>query len=200
MANYLCMFSAPDEHIKFMSVHSDPGIARDYYMGEPPDFGEPKKLSFIDRILGRKVNNIDPSQIEVPEDWPTKEAEVIDIEINHRNVDLYHAILNQTSEPVEGSGSIFQTWFHSTHCAINLDSVNEDFAFIHDQLPELLSLVKSVTEETLQVALRNWYVENGMEYDTSMEEVKEMYDEFINFEHYLKSAIEKKHGLVWVVS
>ena len=142
MANYLVMFSAPNEHIDFMTKY--PGVARDYYVGQPPEPYEQEleKVSFIGRLLGKKPKLIEREPISAPPDWPKDDADCVDIEINHRNVELYHWILNQTPEPVEGAGSIFQTWFHSNHAAISLDSYNEDFAFTSDMesnsVPSLL--------------------------------------------------------------
>ncbi|EWH08108.1 hypothetical protein DS2_19046 [Catenovulum agarivorans DS-2] len=200
MANYLVMFSAPNEHIDYMTKY--PGVARDYYVGQPPepDEQELEKISFIGRLLGKKTKLIEREPISAPADWPKDDADCIDIEINHRNVELYHWILNQTPEPVEGAGSIFQTWFHSSHAAISLDSYNEDFAFTSKQLPELLRLVQNVTPKLLRDSFEAWCKANGKDHVPTTEEAEGMYEEFVNFEKYLKVAISKNHGLVWVVS
>jgi hypothetical protein len=42
VANYLVMFSASENHIKFMCEHS--GVSRNYYMGEPPEIEPPNPV------------------------------------------------------------------------------------------------------------------------------------------------------------
>jgi hypothetical protein len=200
VANYLVMFSAPENHIKFMREHS--GVSRNYYMGEPPEIEplNPVKQNIFDKLLGRKYEPPKPQLIEIPDDWPKDEAETIDMEINHRNVDLYHWILNQTDKPVDGAGSIFQTWLGSKHDALSLDSYNEDFAFLPDKLPELLVLVEAVTPETLRKSFHEWCRKIEKDHEPTLEEVKEMHREFLNFSKNLKDAIDKNYGLVWIVS
>lgn len=200
MANYLVMFSAPENHIDFMLKNS--GVSRDYYVGEPPEpeEPEPEKVSVLARLFGKKPKDVEPTLVVPPDDWPEGDADTIDIEINHRNVDLYHWILNQTPDPVDGSGSIFQTWFHPTHAALSLDNCSEAFAFKPSQLPELLLLVQRVTPELVKDAFTGWCAAEGKDHVPTLEEATEMYEGFLNFGAYLKTAIAKQHGLVWVVS
>lgn len=200
MALYLVMFSAPAAHIDFMRKH--PGTAQDYRLGEPPhvDEAEPARGSFLSRLLGRTPPATGPVTPDPPPDWPEDELDTVDMEINHRNVDLYHWILNQTPDPVKGAGSIFQTWFHRDHSALPLDDCNEDFAFAPGQLPELLALVRSVTPQRLEEAFAGWCVANGKDPNPSTEEVEDMHARFVGFGRYLETAIAKGHGLVWVVS
>jgi len=202
MANYLVIFTAPRSHVEFMRTHR--GTSRNYYAGEPPDFREtePKRSSFLDRVMGRHLpaSSASADAAKVPADWPQSEAKVADIEINHRNVDLYHRILNKTSTFVVGSGSIFQTWLHAEHDAIPLDDDNEDFAFLPEQLPELLALVESVTPESLLESFQEWCRDEGKDHQPTIEEATEMHSGFVSFANYLQRAIERHHGLVWVVS
>ena len=201
MANYLVMFAAPEHHIEFMSKHS--GVSRDYYCGEPPEIepSESKKVSFLDKLLGRNKDVTEAAMpLVVPADWPTEDADIIDIEINHRNVDLYHWILNKSEKPVSGAGSIFQTWFHDSHDAISLDDYHEDFAFYPKMLPELLLLINQVTLESTRDAFQRWCNSEGKDYSPTMEDAEPIFKEFENFANYIESAIAKNHGLVWVVS
>jgi len=202
MANYLVIFTAPRSHIEFMRTHR--GTSRNYYLGEPPEFvgAEAKRSSFLDRLLGRKPSAASAAVegADIPADWPQSEAEVVDIEINHRNVDLYHRILNNSSNFVAGSGSIFQTWLHADHDAIPLDEHNEDFAFLPEQLPELLALVESVTSESLLRSFEEWCRDQKNDHQPTIEEAREMHSGFVNLADCLQRAIEKQHGLVWVVS
>lgn len=200
MANYLCIFSAPDGHIEFMRAHN--GVSRDYLAGEPPDLERTPapERSLFDRLFGRNSEIPEPDSVKVPDNWPDREPDVAEMEVNHRNVDLYHWMLNKTAEPVVGVGSIFQTWFYKTHSAIPLDDYNEDFAFTSDQLPALLSLVETVTPESIDAAFSGWCAANNKEYESSAEANSAFHDEFMNLAEFLRQSIQKKHGLVWVVS
>ena len=86
-------------------------------------------------------------------------------EINHRNVDLYHLILNGAADFVTGSGSIFQTWLETasnrTHAAIDITGDNEHFAFHSGQLPELAELLSSVDAESVRSRYTQWLRANG---------------------------------------
>ncbi len=199
MANYLVMFSAPKKHIEYMSNHS--GVSRHYYMGEPPVVKVPIPQNIIlKKIFKRNVEFVMRSPTEIPVDWPETYADVVDIEIHHRNVDLYHWILNQTDKTVDGAGSIFQTWIDTKHDALSLDCYNEDFAFLPDKLPELLTLVEAVTPEVIRNVFKEWCQKNGKPHNPTIEEAKEMHIGFLNFSQYLRNAISRSHGLVWVVS
>lgn len=121
------------------------------------------------------------------------------MEINHRNVDLYHAILNKTMEFVEGAGTIFQSWMTNEHSAINLDSSGyENFAFYPHQLPELLSLVKAITHDSTREAYVEWCQSEENDFEPDLDDSTELYEEFLTFEKYLESTIEKGYGLVWL--
>lgn len=146
----------PESHIVFMASYKD--ISAQYYIGEAQIFdGELWQCSFLSKIVDFISGKKEP---QVSDWWPTKEidlADCVDMEINHRNVDWYHAILNKTMEFVEGSGAIFQSWMTNEHSTINLDSSGyEDFAFYPVQLPELLSLVKAITHDSTREAYAEW--------------------------------------------
>ena len=202
MANYLCIFSAPDEHIEFMEKY--PGSVFSYCEGEAPEFSELEldPPSFIAKVLGRKqAITEDTMKSELPSDWPKEEPTVFGPEVNHRNVDLYHRILNNTPEPVVGSGSIFQTWFHKSHSAVSLDGeIGENFAFKSTQLPSLLDLIKTVTVGSLQTQFAEWCIEWNRNHSPEAEECEEMLDDFRSLIPGLEAAIENSRGIVWVTS
>jgi hypothetical protein len=203
MSNPFILFSAPPSHIDFMRQH--PGTSGYYYAGELPqaETVEPKTLSWLDRLLGRKPEPPPPPPPQLPEppvDWPRQPPSCPDIDINHRNGDLYHRILNGTPEPVEGMGSIFQTKFHDRHDATPLDDTQEDFAFYPEKLPELLSLVEAVTPESLRHAFHEWCKVKENDHEPTLEEATEMHQEFVDFGKYLQQVIARNHGLVWFVN
>lgn len=202
MSNPFIVFSAPASHIEFMRKH--PETSGYYYAGELPQAEtiEPKPPSWLDRLRGRKPEPPPPPP-EVPEppaDWPRQPPSVLDIEINDRNVDLYHWILNKTRDPVAGAGSIFQTKYHDQHDATRLDDHDQDFAFYPDQLPELLSLVEAVTPESLHHAFYEWCKVKGKDHEPTLQEATEMHQEFVTFRDFLQAAIARNHGLVWFVN
>ena len=116
MAHRFGAFSVPDSHVSFLSQHHN--LVHDYLEGVRPN-GE-----IADQL---------------PSDWPAQPLESLGSwSINHRNVDLYHWILNGGPELASGGGSIFQTWYEpDQHSALKLDKYNERFAFHANQLVEL---------------------------------------------------------------
>lgn len=193
MANYLCIFSAPNEHIAFLMQH--PETTYNYYLGDPPEFEESSASlvsNLLQKLFGSNTNT--PPSPAVPDDWPTEEREIFGPEVNHRNVDLFHCILNNTNESVSGSGSLFQTWFSPTHSAIELDG--ESFAFKSEQLPELLDLVKAVTPESVQKSCPL----SSQNYEPDLEEAQMIVDEFQHFAQSLEKTIQQGHGIIWVSS
>ena len=126
-------------------------------------------------------------------------TEIGPAECIHRNVDLYHLILNGTADFVVGSGSIFQTWLtNEQHSAIVLIH-GEVFAFKNHQIPELLRLVSGVTAELVQARFTQWLRNTGdKDYSPGIEESEETASEFRKFGEALQEAVKKSHGLVWV--
>ncbi len=125
-------------------------------------------------------------------------------EINHRNADLFHLILNGTQDFVTGSGSIFQTWLQSandrTHSAIDLTGDNEHFAFYSKQLPDLAALTAAVDINAVIARFTQWLRSNGDDYTPSDVECDTMAKEFAAFTAGIQEAISKSHGLIWVSS
>lgn len=123
---------APDDHISYLQQHQ--GLVHSYLDGTiPPDSDASSPL---------------------PEWWPKQAPESLDAwNVNHRNADLYHWILNGGPELVTGGGSIFQTWYEPNYsAAVKLDKYNERFAFHSDQISELASLVAGVTIKSVLTA------------------------------------------------
>ena len=189
MASELSIILAHDDHISFM--HRNIGTVWEYSKGIPPAVSA-----------------------EIPDGWPTSPPTAIDIGANHRNVLLYHLILNGTQEPVCGPGSLFQTWFHQTHSAIALDEHNEAFALQCDDASKLLHLAESITKSSVSTAFNEW----SLKHENSPAPVFYEEDDVIRYEMYLRAradgihkqfkrftkcvsdAVSRKHGLVWIVS
>ncbi len=169
MANYFCILPVPDAHIDF--IHEHPQTLSDYLNGEAPDLRPAitPKPSLWQRITGKVP--VPPSPPAIPTDWPTSECQLIGEAVNHRNVDLFHLILNGTKEFVNGSGALFQTWLESgdthKHNAIDLTHANEDFAFKSDQVPELASLLSQVNMDMVKSGFSEWLHSQGESYDVT---------------------------------
>ncbi len=202
MTNYLCVFPASDLDIDFLVGNPETFYA--YIEGERPTIVEipPPKPTLWQRLTGNIPKSKAPP--EIPIDWPKSEPVIIGPEINHRNVDLYHLILNGTTEFVTGSGSIFQTWLENfserTHSAIDLTGDNDHFAFHSDQLPDLLDLISSVDAEKVMSCFLQWLQANGDGYTPSQEECDEIANEFKHFADCTREAISKSYGLIWISS
>lgn len=176
MAHSFSAFAVPDAHIRILQQH--PGLVHDYLDGAAP-------RSAVESL---------------PADWPREPLESLGSwSINHRNVDLYHWILNGGPELADGAGSIFQTWYEpDQHAAIKLDELNERFAFLSAQLPELLALVKAVDVPRVMRGFVDWLKQRGERHDDIDQYACEPFvDEFRQFAAGLEQAIARGEGIVW---
>jgi len=202
VATYLCVFPVSDSHIDFIVENPDTLYA--YVDGQSPTItsAPPAKPTLWQRLTG---NTPEPKATsEIPANWPDSEATMIGPEINHRNVDLFHLILNGTTDFVTGSGSIFQAWLEPqsdrTQASIDVTGDNEHFAFHSDQLPALLELTSSVDVERATTCFIQWLRANGDDYTPSEDECDEMVSEFVQFGDSIRAAISKSQGLIWISS
>ena len=196
MANYLFIFSAPDAHIDFLQKYPD--SLRDYVAGRRPKIVPPTdwKPTFWQRLFGASPPRQPVARGEIPDDWPVSEPKMIGPNINHRNVDLYHSILNGTADYVDGSGSIFQTWFMAKHSAIDL--TGEDYAFKSDQVPALLPLLSRVDRERVKAVFTKWLRKKSDSYSPTDDACDAFVEEFKAFELGVTDAVNRSHGLIWV--
>lgn len=95
---------------------------------------------FFSRLLGKQPP-------ELPDNWPGHELDAYSSEINHRQVNIFHSILNGTNDNVENVGSIFQTWFRPRHDSPAIVIDGENFAFLSNDVRQLLKLITSSTPE-----------------------------------------------------
>ncbi|MEM1109211.1 MAG: hypothetical protein AAGH99_11045 [Planctomycetota bacterium] len=197
MANYFSLFTAPDSHIDFVQKYPFSLFA--YVDGQKPEFQlEPSKLTLWQKITRQKpIEELSPT---APSDWPNSPANLFTGEINHRNTDLYHLILNGTQDFVTGSGSIFQTWHEppasSIHSAIDL--TGEDFAFRSDQVPALVGLLSKVDFDTVKFRYCQWLESKDEIYDIPSEEIDAMLEDFAGMDVIVREAMEKRWGLIWI--
>ena len=176
MAMGFAAFAVPDAHIDLLV--SRPGWVHDYLEGNRPDAGD----------------------ATLPADWPAQAPQSLGgWGINHRNVDLYHWILNGGPALATGAGSLFQTWYEpDRHAALKLDRHNERFAFRSGQLPELLALSEAVTVDSTLAAFTDWCKERGERHDDLDHYACQPFvDEFAQFARGLRAAIERGDGIVW---
>lgn len=199
MANYLCVFPASDSHIDFIREH--PKTLWQYVQGNPPELPETAtpKATLWQRITGSAPVASPPPT--TPGDWPTEERAPIGPEINHRNVDLHHLILNGTADPVEGSGTIFQTWVVvGNHAAIDLTGQNEHFAFKSPQIPSLAELLSKIDATSVKTRFTQWLRSQGDSYQPSEEECEDIAKEYKAFAEAARSVAQNHQGLIWVSS
>jgi hypothetical protein len=171
-----------------------------YVDGKRPQISTtPPKRSLWQRLTGTTPATNPPPV--VPDDWPENEPAMIGPEINHRNVDLYHLILNGTADFVDGSGSIFQTWLtNRRHSAIDLTGDNEHFAFKSDQISSLVDLLSKVDAGAVKSRFTEWLRSNGDRYNPSDDECEEMAQEFRFFAQAAQEVVDNSQGLIWISS
>ncbi|MBX3711933.1 MAG: hypothetical protein KF800_08255 [Lysobacter sp.] len=177
MAHAFAAFAVPDAHIHVLQQH--PGLVHDYLDGAVPP---------------------SVAALPLPGGWPQEPLESLGSwGINHGNADLYHWILNGGPELAEGAGSIFQTWYEpDVHAALKLDPLNERFAFLSTQLPDLLALVDRVDVPRVQHAFVEWLKRRGERHDDIDQYACQPFvDEFQQFARGLQQAIARGDGLVW---
>lgn len=120
-------------------------------------------------------------------------------EINHRNVDLYHRILNGGEEFVSGAGAIFQTWLSfQNHGAIAIGEHGETFAFTSEIIPSLQQLVSQVDRVRVEEQYSAWLKIEGKSHIPSAEECEEFSKEFSNLSLELQAIAESGNGIIWI--
>lgn len=197
MALCLNVFSLPDTHISFLK--QQPHTLQDYLLGRVPaklTCAKAKHQSVLRRLLtfltGAKKRSL-------PLDWPRQDVTMIGPDVNHRNVDLYHYILNNTEERVNGAASLFQTWLApNNHDAINMDAENESFAFRSRTASQLSALLTQLDEQTIRDRFNAWLNQHNPDYIPQEAEYQQMIGGFERFKVNVVSAVEQNRGLMWV--
>ncbi|MGS0681271.1 hypothetical protein ACVBIL_08935 [Shewanella sp. 125m-7] len=197
MALCLNVFALPNEHIQFLKYY--PQTLEAYLMGQAPDIDAglaSKPSSILAKLVMLMSGKKSPAQ---PQDWPNKEVSMIGPNVNHRNVDLYHYVLNDTEARVKGAGSLFQTWLDITHHdAIKMDSENESFAFESHRLPVLVSLLSKLDEHSVRARFDAWLAIHNPDYIVQQPEYQEMIQGFERFKGQVIEANKQGFGLMWV--
>ncbi len=181
MASYMFFHVLPDSHIEFLSEHPD--TFRSYLEGSQPRI----RKSLLDRVLGRKVDS------SIPEDWPQGELEGYCPEINHRQVECFHYLLNGTRDRVEHSGCVFQTWFAPRARSVAVTIDGENFALESEFVPSLGERIRGISEDEL--FRRYAEAVDDASLDTVGREF--LLDAFRTIVSACDSAIEKRQGLMW---
>ena len=194
MALCLNVFALPNEHILFLKEY--PLVVDDYIYGESPEIEvkKPKFRSFFAKFTKEKSQCL-------PNNWPTSEVKMIGPLANHRNIELYHYILNGTNKSVEGSGSLFQTWFDlNQHSAIKMDNSNGNYAFNSEQLPDLFTLLNGLNDKVITKRFDEWLSINDVSDKPNELVYKEVIDGCVSFKEGVAEAVEKGLGLMWTAS
>ena len=83
MALYMFFHVLPDSHIEYLNEHPD--TFRSYMEGREPKI----RKSLLDKLFGREI------ELALPHNWPQTELEGFCPEVNHRQVELFHYLLNE---------------------------------------------------------------------------------------------------------
>lgn len=168
------VYELPESHIDFLSRHQ--GSICAYVDGEKPE----------------------ESTASLPEGWPTEPLHtIVALNANHRNVELYHWILNGSPALVRGGEAIFQTWFKPDDCSLTkLDGGNEAFGISASQVKRLANLTSDVDLARVKAAFSGWCLSEGKDYVPDEPACVPFVDEFNAFGRRLTSTILKQYGLV----
>lgn len=186
MANYFLTIGASNACIAFIRKHPD--SLEQFVAGTTPESPE-EHLT----ISGRTKT------LSVPADWPTEQAE-LGTDINHRNIDLYHWILNGTSDFVSGPGSIFQTWLTTRHAAIDLTGDNDSFAFEAEHLAPLAQLFSAVSKEAVAARFLQWHRHRGKTSNLSEHEIQAVWNDFCFVGQQVSECAQNGLGLIWILA
>jgi hypothetical protein len=179
MATGFLVCTAPDSHIDFLQEHQ--GSVHFYLDGTfPPELR---------------------SSQSVPEWWPQARPKMLDSwNVNYRNTDLYHWILNGKPELVSGPGSIFQSWHAPAHPAVHvkLDKHNERFALCSEHIEGLSLLASRVNVGAVLDAFTEWCKSQGKEWRNLDHQACEPFvEEFVALGNLLAEALQRKQGIIW---
>ena len=179
MASYMIFYVVPDSHLEFL--RDNPTLFDSYLGGEIPDLSQ----GFLSKLLGKKLP-------ELPVDWPSQELDAYSPEISHRQVNVFHYILNGKNDPVENVGCIFQTWFKPRYNSPAIVIDGENFAFSNADTRQLLSLIAGLTPELKRERLDNSGSASDIQNDGGFLEYA-----FDVIEKACNEAVSKGQGLQW---
>ena len=181
MALYMIFHALPDSHIDFLSEHRE--AFRPYMEGRPPEL----RRSLLDRLLGRDVDPV------VPDDWPCQVLEGVCPEVNHRQVEYFHYILNGTRDKVGHAGCVFQTWFAPRFETVVVTLDGENFALRSDEVPQLKARIEAVSE----VEMLRRYEQVVGEPAASQADREFLREAFAQMLSACEQAISSGKGLMW---
>ena len=185
MANHFKIYSATDTQIDFMQQY--PETIANFIDGEPAQL----KQGVMSRVLGKKP--------ELPPGWPTIVPDPIDVEINHRNVTLYHLLLNGTADKVVGPGSLFQTWFSAEYSAIELDIQAGAYALKSDQTSQLYQLVCGVQLKDIPPRFAQWLKSEHQDAENpTADECNMLWRDMVNLKQGLELSVKVGAGIIWL--
>lgn len=185
MANHFLIYSATDAQIDFM--HQFPETIANFVEGEPAQL----KTGVVARVLG--------SNPQLPTSWPSVAPDPIDVEINHRNVTLYHLLLNGTADKVVGPGSLFQTWFSAEYSAIELDIQAGAYALKAEQVMALYQLIDGVRIQDIPPRFAQWLrVQQQDEEKPTADECNQLWRDMVNLKKGLEYSVKAGSGIFWM--
>lgn len=181
MALYMFFHVLPDSHIEFLSEH--PETFRSYMDGDEPEI----RRSLLDKLLGREVD------LDLPDNWPQNELEGFCPEVNHRQVEYFHYLLNGTNDRVDHAGCVFQTWFDPRAKSIAITIDGENFALKSKFIQNLKELIQNISEEELL----NRYKKATGSMDAAESDRGFLTGAFKEISSACDRALEKGAGLMW---
>ena len=151
-----------------------------------------EKPSFFGKLFGDK-----PKSVSLPADWPSEPIGQC-VEIDHRQVSLWHYLLNGTHDSKPGVANLFQTWIKGGDgCAIRLNSRGSDDVFAHTPAHsvELVAYLADLADELIEKRLNDFDPEASQEdLDNAMEDV--LFSRQCLLEVYTEARDSKK-GVIW---
>lgn len=149
----------PQNHVAYLRANEAEAIA--YLLTDSVK----RPAGFLARVLG-SASSCSPR----PADWPTCEANKIQIDENlGTNAKAMHYFLNGTDAPVEGPGNLFQAWLVGSEGCAERFSGRDGYAFVHnpEQVVALLQLLLALDGTSLSTRWRETNAHLGLSNEES---------------------------------
>jgi hypothetical protein len=116
---------------------------------------------------------------------------------NHRNVDIFHFLLNGTHASVPGSLGIFSSWCGDMEMYVSYRIDDECFGMYSRDVTKLLSALEDLTEEKIRERWVQWQVQKGI--DPEKDDDPDFFPEsFGYFQEYCAQTVQAGNALIWV--
>ena len=116
---------------------------------------------------------------------------------NHRNVEIFHFLLNGTRASVPGPLGLFLTWLGDVEVDASYRIDDESFGMVSSDVTALVSALEDLTDERIRERWRQWQEQKGI--DPEKDGDLDFFPvSFGLFRKYCTQAMHSGKAIVWV--